>query len=47
MQKKSKELSNISNCNKLILTGMLKRRKLAASSIAKACDYQLKIKVVK
>ncbi len=47
MQKKYKKLSNILKCNSLIINGMLKRRKLASSSIAKACDYEFKIRVIK
>ena len=47
MQQKSKKISNISKCNRLIQTSMLKRRKLAYSSIAKACEYEFKMKVVK
>ncbi len=47
MQKKSKKLSNMSKCNSLINIAMLKRRKFAYNSIAKTCDYEFKMRIIK
>lgn len=47
MRQKPKKILNNLKCNYLITSSMLKRRKLAASSIAKVCDFEFRIRVIK
>ena len=42
-----KDIKNTLNCNELIKKGMLKRRRLANSAIAKICNIKQEIRVVK
>ena len=47
MQKKKLALSNKLRSNEIIQSAMHKRRALALSAIAKVCDINFEIKVVK